>query len=402
MTLTIGRVGLDPATLTAPRTGGLGWGARELQVAGHIDEATVAAARAVRDQILGLGRNVDEIVVPVTWDTDSGLDGWWRVVGVSVDSIEASYVSDVFPFSVDLRRVGSAAEVDWQATLIGATLRNDHALGDSDAQPWHALPVGADSYDRDGTTVTEVTRSSVDGSVSVYTGVADGTFPRWHHTPAQHYDGAVTVRVGGDVKVGLWTPDSPGDFQLDNGLVRVTEGTSSPDLSIDAYDGSSWETKEWRWTIGGSVLSNAWEHIAIVSNGPEAATLRLTNTEGGERVTLDLTLRRGSRYVETFLTVGSSSTLGVERVSAEAGTTVTGGLRATSNDADGNRYVVASMQDHTADTTQGGLSVASATRLDAIIGAEVGGSSAQSGDAADDLIAQRLGGITVAERTRRR
>jgi hypothetical protein len=67
---------------------------------------------------------------------------------------------------------------------------------------------------------------------------------------------------------------------------------------------------------------------------------------------------------------------------------------ASSNDADGNKYVVGSSKSFTADTAIGGVSKASVTALDAFVGVVAGGTGAVTGDQAANLFAQYLGSST--------
>jgi hypothetical protein len=84
----------------------------------------------------------------------------------------------------------------------------------------------------------------------------------------------------------------------------------------------------------------------------------------------------------------------------EAGSTFTAyssgatvGVVATSNDAGGNKYMICTPNTHTADTTNGGLSVASAERLKCAIGFVINGSSAATHDDAGRVADQYLGNI---------
>jgi hypothetical protein len=94
--------------------------------------------------------------------------------------------------------------------------------------------------------------------------------------------------------------------------------------------------------------------------------------------------------MEGYIQRPASGTLTVTADTVEAGTSVTGLIRATANDAAGNRYVVGSARSFTGDTTNGGFTKSATTTLDFYIGVELNGSSAVSGDAAADLQAQYI------------
>ena len=65
-------------------------------------------------------------------------------------------------------------------------------------------------------------------------------------------------------------------------------------------------------------------------------------------------------------------------------------IRATSNDGDGNRYVIGSSKTNTADTTNGGIDFASTSSFDFFISSEIDGSSAQTQDQAGNQCLQYL------------
>ncbi len=73
----------------------------------------------------------------------------------------------------------------------------------------------------------------------------------------------------------------------------------------------------------------------------------------------DFTIKRGSWVTEVYLSNGATTAhdaeLGVFRTAAEAGTDITGGLQATSDDAAGNKYRLYSAQTVTTDNTNGGI-----------------------------------------------
>lgn len=398
MSLTIGRAGRDSTTLEADDAQ---WNRRSLTLSGWLNGSTTSEVNATRDQIANLNDMGAELAVPVTFDEDAAVDGFYRV-----DNSEAAHIpagdEAMFGWSAQLERLGGPGEVDHQAIAIGTTLRNDHGLDESTAQPWHATPVGADSYDADGSPLTTIIRTGADGAVTVHVGSLAGRFPRWHHVPAQHYLGAATLTVDGAVRNGSWCPDMPADWELANSLIRVGPGTNGR-LSVATHDGDETWTAVKTYTLAvDAVEVAAWEHVAVLAVGPEFAAVRLTGTQSLARLTLDLSVRRGSRFILGYLTrTAGEAALSIKRTATEAGTVFTGGVRATANDAAGNRYVLAALVDSTADTTQGGLSVTS-DQFDFLLGAEVGGSGAQSGDTAADLVAQWVGWVNITERPRRR
>jgi hypothetical protein len=186
-------------------------------------------------------------------------------------------------------------------------------------------------------------------------------------------------------------------WSLENALVRVAQG-SSASLAVSAWDGSAWESIDWNVSVTGSATGGitSWDAVTVLRNDYELGTVRLVKATAGAsgagRAILDLTLRRGARFVEATLQTDASTTLGVYRATNEAGTAPASGghVVASANDAAGNRYVVITPRSFTAMTTVGGITASAATRRDFALGAVVGGSAAPSGDAASAMTAQYL------------
>jgi hypothetical protein len=148
-----------------------------------------------------------------------------------------------------------------------------------------------------------------------------------------------------------------------------------------------------------SVNVQAWQSVSIIRNTFEQVIIRLTANivSAPGRVTLDLNLRRGSRFVEGYLQSSSSTTLKVVCATTTASTAGTGYVVKTSNDGNGNRMIIGTARTPTYDTTNGGISKAATTSLDFYIGAVISATSPASGDAATDLQNQYIG--TLPEST---
>ena len=127
----------------------------------------------------------------------------------------------------------------------------------------------------------------------------------------------------------------------------------------------------------------AFRTLTVKRNSPEAVTVRLgLDQENGATpaaVTIDLTLRRGALWVEGVMSrtaeavVYLANQMGIYRNSAEAATAHTGGVHATSADAQGGKYLLNTALSKTNDLTQGGFYVSSAVNdFDFQIGYEPG------------------------------
>jgi hypothetical protein len=185
---------------------------------------------------------------------------------------------------------------------------------------------------------------------------------------------------------GVDVPLAAAGWALSNGLVNVTPGVSGT-LDVQAYTASAWHSKEWNVSVAGSASSiTSWDGATLLRNDPEMCILRLVKGMSPGRATLDLTLRRGSRFVEGYLQTGTAATLAAYRQTLETNTSfaASGYVTATGDDADGNRFTVGSARSFTAHAN-GGVLKAATTSMDFWIGVAAGGGSAVSGDAATDL-----------------
>jgi hypothetical protein len=209
---------------------------------------------------------------------------------------------------------------------------------------------------------------------------------------------SASVLTGDIAKLVAVATADAGQWELGNGIMRVTQGASST-LTVGAWDGTGYDIVEWNVSVTGSATGGitSWDAVTVLRNDFELATVRMlrgttTGASAAGRVFLDLTLRRGARFVEATLQTDASTTLGVYRPTAEAGTAPASGghVMASANDAAGNRYIVITPRSFTAQTTQGGITASAATRRDFALGSVVGGSAAISGDTASAMVAQYL------------
>jgi hypothetical protein len=404
--LTVGRIGLEldlghPSQLREGRN----IDNREFVLSGFLRSTTLTNTNYLRDELL----EQQGQIVAVTYTLDTHFDAFYLLADSTIESIETSYLRrGLWLYEINLFRIGGTARTEFQSNVTGTVLDNTVGLIESETRPFIAPPVGATVFDWNVTGLTTFTRATEDGNIDVYT--SNGVFTEdatWGCTPANYYKGAAKVYVSGQVRAGLDVPQDPTDWQLQNGLIRIQPNGTGDELLIDLWDGvSAWESqKAWKFQLGGADLS-AFTFMSVLKNDPENVIIRLQTGGTLARHTIDLQLRRGSPqvYCNWFYT-GSASTLKVVGVSTEAGTAITPtgatgtvGLRATSNDAGGNRYTLFSANGGTNDTTNGGLSLASTQRLNTAIGFEINGSSASAGNTADDLALQYFG--MLGERVR--
>lgn len=345
---------------------------------------TRATVVSLHDSINALDVGVP---IPVTFTDKPERDGYYQVSDAS--STITEYVGDTVTadWKISLTRLGSAGEVDLQSRLTGTVRDNDFSLL---GERWHAPPIGHYAYYTGSSNPTSMTRTSADGTITVYRDVPAGVSPRWGCDPGDYLAGRArindTTAASAALEVDGTERPLPADaWALSNGLVNVTPTASAGVLDVQAYTGSAWHSKYWNITLGGSTVAG-WDAASILRNDPEQCILRLTASRSPGRATLDLTLRRGSRFVEGYLQSGSSSTLAVYLQTSETNTShaASGYVVATNDDSDGNRFAAGSAHTFTAHTN-GGISASASTALDFWLAVQAGGSSAADGDTATDL-----------------
>jgi hypothetical protein len=403
-TLVIGRLTLREG-FTAEPARNASTGDRTLTLTGEESSPplTLLEVKQRNEDILGLLNRY----VPVTFTDKTDHNGFYWVNDVNAGTL-TNWGDEVvkFAWQLQLVRVGPANAVDYSSRLTGVARTNDFGLS---GERWHAPAASAYAYftgvgsQPSGTVARPI---SDGGSITVYRGVPASANPRWGTTTADVQKGRVrllaTSNGGSAVErtgTNLAIAAASGSWSLENALVRVGQGAGgSATLTIGAWNGTSWGSIDWSVSVTASATGGitSWDAVTVLRNDYELATVRLLKAtaaaSGAGRALLDLTLRRGSRFVEATLQTDASTTVGVYRPTAEAGTAPASGghVTATANDGAGNRYIVISPRTFTAQTTQGGVTKAAVTRFDFGLGSVVGGSGALSGDAASAMVSQYL------------
>lgn len=342
------------------------------------------------------------LVVPVEFTDKVGLTAFYLVDDVRADLLRVSNgTAQAVTWTVRLRLIGTERDTEIESRVPTVGRATDLA-GPPAAVYWHAPAIGYTSYFT-GATVPSgtVTRLSGDGPITVFTGIPVGSTPRWTVPVASYMAGAARLFVDTLPRLGTDTPSSA-VWQLDNGLVRVQPGASGA-ISVSCWDPEGgpfsvggWSTpKDYAIQAAGAAVTGQPE-FTILRNDPEEVVIRLTYPQTNGRVTLDLALRRGSRFVSGTIKRHAAATLGIARTAAETATVVTGGLRAAAADAEGNRFVMGSSKVSTTATGTASLTKTGVSSYDFFLGHEVG--VAGAGDAYADLLGQYLG--STGERAR--
>lgn len=377
--VTLGRIPLRE-TFAVSEAGGDG---RGLDLEGQESYPPLTRAQVVARHD-GINALIVGQCIPVTFTDKPERNGFYKVKSAASTYTEHLNERVTADWKVSLERVGSDAETDLQSRLTGAVRLNDFSLT---GERWHAPPIGHYGYYTGSTNPTTMTRTGADGAMTVYRGVPASVSPRWGCAPTAYLVGRVKATTTAAQEVyGVDVPLAAAGWALSNGLVNVAPSASAS-FDVQAYTGGGWHSKLWNVSVAGSASSiTSWDAATLLRNDPEMCIVRLIKSQNPGRATLDLTLRRGSRFVEGYLQIGTSATLAAYRSSLETNTSfaASGYVTATANDSDGNRFAVGSARTFVAHTN-GGVIKSSATALDFWIGVAAGGGSAVSGDAATDL-----------------
>ena len=178
-----------------------------------------------------------------------------------------------------------------------------------------------------------------------------------------------------------------------------TDATQSR-FTTKSYDGTGYmSANEFAVSRGTSETEwQGWRSIQILKNTPEVATIRLTSyydaTTKDQRLTFDVTLRRGARHFSIVASTWATGKLNIKPTSTIAFTDNTSYAVQTANDTEGNQIVMGSPQNFDVDTTNGGISTTSNTAtMKSFVGYVFDGTSATSYDTADSIRDQYLDSV---------
>jgi len=389
--LVVGRLVLAEPMKVSEQSGRLSMSGQE-----SVPPSTRADVYGAHADLLSLGNEL----VPVQFPDKPERDGFYRVGSATSELVDWSGEIVTADWKLDLVREGAAGAVDVEAILKPAARAVASAVTGTH---WHGLPVGATAYDTGATLPLTIARTSEDGTVPVYYSVPTTVAPRWYSTAAQYRLGRARILDTGremsgrrDVAATAW--------EVQNALVRVRPlagGGAAPSLEVATYASGTWKTKQWALYAGADQLG-PWLTATVLHNDFERVSLRLTGSRpAGGRTTLDITLRRGSRFVELRATTGVAGAWTADLWATEASAATQNYRAASGDDADGLRFQVGSTTAFTA-ATHGGLTTSGSTQAwSGWIGTQAGGSPAP-GESFADLQAQYVGApaerVTVVTR----
>jgi hypothetical protein len=320
-----------------------------------------------RGDVLQLHANVVGLegrIVPIVFSGKAERNGFYLVTSSSSDLFDWNGYLVTADWKLTATKIGSGSDVEFESRVPTIMRANDGGVA---PVYWHAAPVGCTSYYTGATVPNYVTRASADGAVPVFTSLPVGVAPRWTVGVLDYMRGAVDLRLDGRMALGTMTPHGVSAWSMDNGIVRISNGASGS-INTEMWNGSAWVAmKGYQFTVNGTALT-ATPDFTVMRNDTEETVVRLTFPGVPGRTQVDLSLRRGARFVTTFIGRHSVATLGVTRTTAEAANMGSAGGRATSPDGSGATFILGSTKNVTTTTATASIARASVSRLDAFVG----------------------------------
>lgn len=326
-----------------------------------MEDISVVTSGGVAVVADGGGTTVGDDYGAVSFDPPEGRHRWTMTVDRSADELRFYIDGEQQGSEFDISNVGDASNAVELILAAGSTFHNvalfDRALDPEEVD----LLSRALSGDENPGTIDEQL-------AAMRTIVGD--------------------RLPGDV-------DPDAGWVIDNGLVRAYPAIgvhpSSGErggITVECWDGTAWESAtDWFFASTGGII-DGFASMAVLANDPHEVRLRLTSTNftGDLFESLFLTIRRGDRMVAGVVTATETTNIVVQAPAVSSTSALTGGERADTDDADGNRAVAAT---GLGAATGGPLGVVlNATALDFGVGHEIGGSGSSSPDTAQDLADQ--------------
>lgn len=331
--------------------------------------------------------------VPIVFERNSSMNGYYLIDSAEVSYMDYDDVVVVADWSISAERLGTHSEVEVGTGVFPLDRNNAHSVAGT---TWHAASVGATAYDAGASEPSLVVRTGDDGDVPVYLDVASKSV-RWTVSPENFYRGAPTVRTGGLVLAGTQHRVDVDGWELSNGLVRVSPNGAA--LDVDAYEAGQWRSQTFTPRASGNNLTGSWEAAAVIVNTPEQATVRLTRqaNTGVGRITLDVTLRRGSRLAQCYMQTNRSLAFGVE-TGAQSTVLTSGYVLRDTTDANGNRWMLGSPNGVTETAGSGRITLADTRALAFYAGHVLDHDTAGAGETPLSLVEQYMGTPSVKER----
>lgn len=330
--LQVGRFGFD---VVSGEVQSLSDDGSAVSISGVTAYAEPGDAETLRQQLLGY-QSSDESFVPVLWDEQPEMAGFYRVTGVSVSGARGRASQGVWDFQVDLERVGGFTAPLIEIRGQGATRVNSQSVTPLAA---HGVPGAARSWQQYNPTLNLYTtgaatvRDSETGEVAWRN--AERPFKQFFVDPDRFYDGAATLYMGEALAavVGRQIRNEPAAWVLSNGLIRVRPEYTGDvfGLVLQAWTGTGWGA-EWAVELLGGVPTRtqlpAPHTVTVLRNTPEEVRLRFTTGMSTALIPVyvDVRMRRGVRFAEFRVSSPSGANQpGVNTVGFGSATDLAGG-----------------------------------------------------------------------------
>ena len=351
----------------------------------------------IRDELMSMAAY--DIVYPFTYTGDITMSGY-----VKVDSADVSvsrFGGTGMTYNVGLQWLGNPGEIRFESQFSGALIDNDHSVSSTSSQffcaPAESFSVHIPSVGTGSSPAQEDRIASYNNGTTTLKYFSGSNIRsnniEFECNPADYLKGACKVSTNGKVRNGLYSTNLNVDQAvLENGLVKIQFTNSNTESRFTTY---LWETDDWRSAKEYKVAKgtsktewDGWNTVQIIKNYPECATLRFTsqaNTNGSGRLTFDVSLRRGSRYFSLVISsYGTADEIHIQRTSTEASSAGTGYITSSTNDSEGNYFILGSPDTFSSNLTDGGIYL-TATQMKAFVGYVLNGSSAAGQNTADNM-----------------
>lgn len=332
---------------------------------GTLTQPDIAAKQA---DIMGL---IDR-TLPVVFERKTEYNGYYRVTDTNTALEKWQQGPGQVRWSLAMELVGPDNAVDLESRLANVVRANDFSLA---GERWHAPPIGHYGYYTGPASPTQLVRQASDGPITVYRGVPAGISPRWGCAVGSYPVGRVRFLSNTFERTSPGVAVDAIGWELLNGLVRLKPGPLGTTFLISFWDGTAWRERAWDVRTGADTIVPAthFRALHVVRRDAEVTVLRIlaAQPDNGARVLIDLTLRRGARFVEFYVQRTASGDITVVQDVVEPATTATGYMVSTGEDDNSIRSVVGTARTFTAISSGPGLTKVATTAMDFWIGAEL-------------------------------
>ena len=395
-------------------------GPDQVSLSGKLNLGSGTSAMVARQQLLGYLGNPDEKYIPIVSTVDTARTGFYRITSMQVDTTPEN-VSGMLPFAAKVEKLPGYSYPLIEMLLSGAA----RAGSVGSPTPWHAVPSTWNGYDMGGAALHGlwVRGGATHGSGKDIWMMTDAAYygpllaTQAGCAPANFYDCAVQFTSAGNLVVGRQFPSDPTSWVLANQMLELSQDTSGSNLlKIRMHDGTAWSAST-SFKLTSDAGTTFWggttgvRSVTLLRNGPERVAIRLAlpmnPAYATGAATVDLTLRRGSRYIEGSVKSNFSGKWGLQYSANQTTTAVdgTGGAhRMTGTVSDnhggaGHRIILGCGQAVTYDdaTTGRCALTANGTQFDFLLGSDIQAGSAVAPDRATDIRDQYYAAVTETQ-----